>query len=86
MRTGTVYRCSDGRYYGDVDVWKQFESGDWTPSRWDEDTGREWVQTGDGELHTIAPVSRADLPESTRIEHVPEGFVVTDGREIVEDD
>lgn len=73
---GTVYRCSDGRYYGDVDVWNHLESGAWTPCCWDTNCMKEWVETQRRELLVLIPVPRSSLPEQVRIEHTPAGISV----------
>jgi len=67
MGSGDVYRCSDGRYFGDVEIWERFESGAWTPFCWEETTGREWVETRNGELLFLVPVSERALPDSTQL-------------------
>lgn len=79
MGTETVYRCSDGRLYGDVDVWDRLESGAWTPCCWEESSGREWVETNEGELFELVPVSRSALPAAIRVERLAAGVrVVSD--------
>lgn len=64
----SVYRCSDGRYVGEADLWERFESGRWKPFCWDQKTGREWVETTDKELLLLIPISRHALPEDRHIE------------------
>lgn len=78
----TVYACSDGTYYGDVQVWERFESGAWQPCCWDDDSGTEWVVTSDGDLLTLTPVSHEDLPDRTNVERVAAGVVVTGERDV----
>ncbi|SFK82858.1 hypothetical protein SAMN04487950_1306 [Halogranum rubrum] len=77
MATGTVYRCSDGGYYGNADVWERFESGAWTPCCWDTESGAEWVETGEGELLALEPTSRSSLPERMHTERVAAGMSVS---------
>lgn len=76
MTTYTVYRCSDGHYYGDGDIWNQLESGAWTPCCWDTESGKEWIERQDGELLILEPISKTDLPESVRTESAAAGTVV----------
>lgn len=76
MRGNGIYQCSNGRYYGGVDIWQKFESGAWTPCCWDEVTGNEWVETDAGELHLLRPISKSELPDESRIKHVDEGVKV----------
>ena len=59
---GTVYRCSNGRLYGDGDLWERFERGTWAPCCWDVDSGTEWVYTTDDELLTLSPIPDVELP------------------------
>lgn len=79
---GTVYKCTDGCYYGDADVWAQFESGAWTPCCWDEETGKEWVETRQDQLLVLTPTSRHTVSEGTQIEHVADGLSVSAGQPI----
>lgn len=74
---GTIYRCSDGGYYGDADIWKQFEAGNWVPFCWDEESGHEWVETRDDELLALEPISQPKLPVDTTVECVGGGFSVS---------
>lgn len=76
MKTNTVYSCSDGEYYGDVDMWERLESGTWTPCCWDTESGKEWMETRDGELLILEPISRDDLPGSVQTERVTTGTAV----------
>ncbi|SEO68588.1 hypothetical protein SAMN04487948_104173 [Halogranum amylolyticum] len=76
MKTNPIYRCSDGKYYGDVDIWKRLESGTWTPCCWDTESGKEWMETQDGELLILEPISQNELPESVQTERVTTGTVV----------
>ncbi|SFK75599.1 hypothetical protein SAMN04487950_0934 [Halogranum rubrum] len=73
---GTVYRCSDGRYYGDVDVWYHLESEAWTPCCWNSDSMTEWVETQEGELLVLVPIIHSSLPEQVQIEHTAAGTSV----------
>lgn len=77
-----VYACSDGTYYGDVQLWNRLESGTWSPCCWDVESGQEWVTTADGDLLVLTPVSRTDLPEGATVERVAGGVVVTGDREL----
>lgn len=74
---GTIYRGSDGQYYGDVDLWKRFEPGIWIPCCWDEESGTEWVETEAGDLLVLIPTSRATIPYQVQIEQVAAGLSVT---------
>lgn len=77
MATDTVYRGSDGNYYGDADIWERFEAGDWTPCCWDADSGAEWVETDSGGLLALEPIPRRKLPGDVAIERVGGGCSVT---------
>lgn len=72
----TIYRCCDGRYYGDVDVWERLESNVWTPCCWDAGSGTEWMETRAGDLLTLTPVPREALPAWLRTERVAAGLSV----------
>lgn len=76
MGNGTVYSGSDGDYYGDVDLWEQFESGVWTPFCWDTETGVEWVEVQGGEILTLTPISRSSLPKEISVEEVYGGLSI----------
>mgnify|MGYP006272700461 FL=1 len=76
MGDGNLYRGSDGCYYGDVDIWEQFESGSWTPCCWNTETGTEWVETSDGELLRLVPVSQRSSSAEPHVEHVRAGLRV----------
>nr|WP_244531654.1 hypothetical protein [Halogranum amylolyticum] len=76
MTTNTVYRSSDGDYYGDVEIWERLESGTWTPCCWDTESGKEWMETRDGELLILEPISQNELPESVQTERVTTGTAV----------
>ena len=76
----TIYRCSDGSYYSDVQVWERFETGQWSPCCWDVDTGREWVENDTEELLCLDPVARSELPSGVQIEHASTGVLVRDER------
>lgn len=74
--TYRVYRGSDGRYYGNVDVWERLERGDWAPCCWDSDSGTEWIETADGSLLTLTPSTPAALPPHRTTTTTCGGFVV----------
>lgn len=74
MRGGAVYICSDGRYVGDADVWERFESSAWKPCCWDAETGYEWVETEEGELLLLVPVSPSFLPDWMAVEEDADGI------------
>lgn len=76
MMERSIYRCSDGQYYGDVDLWERFESGEWTPHCWDSESGSEWVETRDEELLILEPISRTSLPDHVQTESVATGTKV----------
>jgi hypothetical protein len=78
MSVRTVYQCSDGRYYGDVDIWERLESGTWRPFCWDEETGEEWVISRDGELLALEPVDRESVSDR-RLRRVAAGVSVEAG-------
>lgn len=76
----TIYQCSDGGYYSEVQVWERLEAGRWQPCCWEEDTGREWVETEAEELLLLDPVARSELPEGVQIESASSGVLVRDDR------
>ena len=73
MGNGRLYRSSDGRYFGDADLWEQLESGAWKPCCWDTDTGEEWVETQDGELLGLQPVPPHEVPDWVEIDRDEDG-------------
>lgn len=77
MVGGTIYECSNGGYYGDRDVWKRLEAETWNVCCWDETSGTEWVETEDGELVVLTPISRNDLPNWVQVERAADGLNVT---------
>lgn len=79
----TIYRSSTGAYYTGTQLWRRFEADEWRPCCWDADSGREWVETTDGELLCLTPVSPADLPDHLRLERDGRGVVVRDARQVV---
>lgn len=76
MVGGTIYRCTDGSYYGDVDVWSRLESGVWRTCCWDDETGEEWVENRDGALLMLEPISRDTVPDETDVDHVGDGISI----------
>ncbi|WP_267639401.1 hypothetical protein [Haloarchaeobius amylolyticus] len=60
----SVFVASNGRYYTASEVVEKLEAGRWTSCLWDEDTGRELVETRRGEVLLLVPTSQADF-EST---------------------
>ena len=74
MGDGTVFQTSEGVYIGDAEVWERFESGEWTTCCWDTETGREWVETQEGDLLLLIPVSQYALPANTTITDDPDGL------------
>lgn len=72
---GTTYKCSDGQFYGDVQLWERFERDEWSPFCW-EAGGREWVETSDGEILALTPVSPDALPAGMTVTAVRGGIVV----------
>lgn len=71
-----VYRGSDGRFYGEVDLWEHLEAGRWRPLCWNADTGVEWVERADRSLLALTPVSRSRAPERVDVERTPRGLTV----------
>ena len=57
MGGGTVYQGSNGRYYGDVDVWERLEAETWIPCFWDVTSGEEGVKTREEQLLALIPLS-----------------------------
>ena len=76
----TIYECSDGGYYSDVQVWERLESEAWRVCCWEAETGREWVENEDGELLMLDPISRSELPSGVQIERASTGVLVRDER------
>lgn len=70
----TVYRGSDGRFYGDVDIWDRLESRTWAPCCWDEQTGVEWVETKDEQLLVLIPTAQSALPAKIQAERIGGGI------------
>lgn len=62
-----MYRCSNGRFYGDVDLWERFESGEWSPCCWDEESGTEWVYATTDDLLTLTPVPPSEIPTGVTV-------------------
>lgn len=77
MGDDTIYQSSRGGFFGDADVWEQFESGAWTPCCWDDETGEEWVETRRGDVLLLMPVRERELPEWVHVEHHDDGLRVT---------
>ncbi|SEP03017.1 hypothetical protein SAMN04487948_11164 [Halogranum amylolyticum] len=82
MGNGTAYSGSDGYYYGDVDLWQQFECGVWIPFCWDTETGIEWVEAQDGEILTLTPISQSSLPREVSVEEVYGGLSIDSSRKL----
>ncbi len=83
MVTNSVYRGSDGRYYGDVDIWERLESGAWRPCCWDTESGDEWMGTSEGDLLALSPVAWETLPLRVRTERVEDGVSVVARRRVL---
>jgi hypothetical protein len=64
---GDIYRCTDGRWYGDAQLWARFERGVWTPCCWDTESGTEWVETTTGDLLELRPVLQTALPADVTV-------------------
>jgi hypothetical protein len=77
MGNGKLYRSSDGRYFGDADIWERLESGEWKPCCWDEETGEEWVETRNGELLELQPIPSQAVPDWIDIDHDVDGVRLT---------
>ena len=56
-----MYQGSDGDYYSEDELWRQYESGRWQFCMGEVDTGREVVQTETGDLLTLTPVREGRL-------------------------
>ena len=56
-----MYHGSDGDYYSETELWRQYESGRWQFCMGELDTGREVVQTETGDLLTLTPVREGTL-------------------------
>jgi len=65
-----IYESSSGEYYSGLDIWMRFESGLWTPHDWDDETGQEWVQTDDGTVIMLTPITEAELPEGISVTEI----------------
>jgi hypothetical protein len=77
----TIYRSDSGRYYSTVELWRHFESGEWAPFKWDEATEKEWVETDDGEILELTPITVSELPASVTVEETDYGPVVQEATE-----
>lgn len=73
---GNVYWCSNGQYYGDVDLWERLEAGEWKPCAWDEDSGTEWVYTSTDDMLSLTPVSPSELPPGQTVTETSGGLRV----------
>lgn len=73
---GTLYRCCNGRYYGDVDVWTKLESGEWSSCCWNIESGEEWMHTREETLLHLKPIPPSALPEGVEWKHAEGGFHV----------
>jgi len=85
MGNGRIYRCSDGRYFGEADLWDRFEAGVWQPCCWDTDSGDEWVETRDGRFLSLHPIPPSDVPEWADVERDADGIRVTGQRTVAAD-
>jgi len=74
--TPRVYRAETGRYVTGTEIWRKFETDEWTPYRWDADTGTEWVQTVDGDVLKLEPVTQLELPDHVELVPTDDGAVV----------
>ncbi|WP_259517975.1 hypothetical protein [Halanaeroarchaeum sp. HSR-CO] len=61
------YRCSNGSFYSDEEIWERLEAGVWEVCCWDEATGEEWMASGEGRLLHLAPVDAGDVPAERSI-------------------
>ena len=77
MRDDIIYQGSDGRFHGEADLWEAFEAGTWTPCCWDENTGKEWIETDDGTLLLLIPIPRRALPDGLHIQQDVDGLRIT---------
>ncbi|WP_439026266.1 hypothetical protein [Haloarchaeobius sp. DT45] len=64
----SVYVASNGRYYTASEVVEHIENGRWTPCLWEEDTGRELVETSREDLLLLVPTDRADFESAFQTE------------------
>ncbi|WP_435332596.1 hypothetical protein [Haloarchaeobius sp. TZWWS8] len=63
-----VFVGSDGNYYTASEVVEHIEADEWTPQLWDEETGRELVETQQGEVLLLIPAKQADFETSVQPE------------------
>lgn len=77
---GTIYEGSNGRYYGDVDLWSRFEQGRWSPVCWDCESGTEWVETEREELLVLEPIPTSESPDWIRLNYMNAGVSITTAR------
>lgn len=82
MGDRTVYLSSEGEFFGDAEVWERLESGVWIPRCWDTETGREWVETQNGDLLLLIPVSRHALPDGIDARHDADGVRTREKRQM----
>jgi hypothetical protein len=79
----TIYRSSAGEFVTGTQVWERSESGEWTPCCWDDESGKEWVETDAERMLCLTPVSPSELPDDVRLERVTRGVVVEDERRLL---
>lgn len=79
--SNTIYRSDDGRYYSTVELWRHFESGEWDPLGWDEETEKEWVETEDGEIIELTPITVSELPATVTVKETDYGPVIREAAE-----
>ena len=82
MGDGTVYKSSKGEYFGDADVWDRLESGLWEPCCWCKETGKEWVETQQGDLLLLIPISRHAVPDWKTISYHPDGLRIQEKQQV----
>lgn len=72
----TIYEGSDGQYYTDWQVWRNFESNRWKAFCWKEDSRWEMVETSQGDLLVLNPISKSELPDDVVVEYSEMGAEV----------
>lgn len=80
INVGPIYEGSDGQYYTDWQVGRKMNHGEWKPCIWDEETGRQLVGTGDGDLLMLISADAESLPEWAEIRSDEVGARIVDTR------
>lgn len=64
------YRCSNGNFYSEEEIWERLEAGVWRPFCWDDQTGEEWMESADEQILYLDPVDGAEVPDDRTFEGI----------------